>query len=155
MTLSSIDRRSTILRLRAAIRSQETAARALRAEIVTLAPQGPATGPARSGLWQEKRTLGATTRTMLLALAMVRGRAYARVEQHPRTGFDTGDVALHILGLTVDDLYGSQHDLPAGREARDAVIALRKDVDAWTKVAEAPCMAPTVPSEAAEATAAA
>lgn len=145
----TIDKYATILRLRTAIRAQETLSREVRAEIVAIAPQGPSSGPARSALWQEKRALGAVTRTLLLALAMVRGRAYPTVEQRPRTGFSAFDVALHLAGTTATALFDIRNT-EEGRAARDAVHTLSKDVDAWV-AATLPPLAITVPTEAVAA----
>lgn len=76
----NIDKHATIARLRSAIRTQESLSRDLRAQVNTLRSGGPATGPQRHALHMERQAIGQETRLSLLALAMVRGRAYRSQE---------------------------------------------------------------------------
>lgn len=109
--------------LRAAIAANVSASRRFRATIAA------ASGAERDGAWRAKRSLGAATRSLLLALALRRGVPYARVES-PRTS--RAPSPLHIaLALEPDDAaaraarYGEalawlgapRADEPAGRAA--------------------------------------
>lgn len=68
--------------LRAAVASNVSASRALAREAAALG--GPEHGQARANIHLRRRRLGAATRTLLLALAFLRGAPYRKVES-PRT----------------------------------------------------------------------
>lgn len=118
----NLDKHTTIARLRSAIRSQESASRGLRAQINALRAEGPSTGQERSRLHRTKQEVGRETRDALLALAMVRGRAYRDVEQKTNCPPQAFGVAERALGV------GTVHGGP------DAVALVRahiKEVTAW------------------------
>lgn len=52
-----------------------------------------AKGRERYDLWNEKRAHGATTRTLLIALAFLRGMPYLRVEATTRIPVDVAGIA--------------------------------------------------------------
>lgn len=147
----NIDKHSTIVRLRASIRSQEAASRDLRRQINTLRAEGPSTGQERCNLHRRKQVLGGDTREMLLALAFMRGRPYRAAEQYAGTEPYVTAVACAVLGI--------EYMLPNDRGWRiirhpraDEADALAPDVKAWLTAddaVEAP--AATAQTEAAVA----
>lgn len=122
----NIDKHATIAHLRSAIRSQESASRALRQEINALRAGGPATGPDRSMLHQRKQALGCDTRALLLALAMVRGRTYRSVEATARETVPVVQVTRAALGISLDWRSVTSAEMSACMSHVDAVAAWAK-----------------------------
>ena len=127
----NIDKHSTIARLRSAIRTQESLSRDLRAQINALRLGGPATGPQRSALHQKKQTIGITTRALLLALAMVRGRPRSSQEPVASKGVWTIHVVRAVLDIPVNERCLTNEEL--GR-----CMAVATEVEAWASGGPSP-----------------
>lgn len=138
--LHTIDTTQTIARLRAEIRDLEASSRAKRAEIAAL--HGPATGPARHALWQEKQAIGRETRAALLALAMVRGRPYRRVEPNTRVEPHLRAVAARLLGC---ELW--PRDARGYLTHPEPLMLASRTVDAWLRAAPATVAPPEASAE--------
>lgn len=134
-----LDTHSTLIRLRSFIRAQETASREHRQSINALRAEGPASGPLRSLIHQRKQALGRDTRAALLALAVVRGRAYRSAEATAREPVPCFDIARILLDVVPVD--------PVTRHVTDAYLRCINEslaIEAWAKGGPSPIEAPAV-----------
>lgn len=107
----SFNTRSAIVSLRAEIAALVATSRALRAEASALRlSSGAASGAARSALNEKRRSLRPSLRYRHLALAFLRGRAYAAAERSSASPVDSAAVASCITsaaGITDRELIAS------------------------------------------------
>lgn len=110
--------------IRAAIRSQERLSREARTKI------RETSGRDRYDAWAEKRTVGAHTRELLLALAFLRGMPYRVCEPVTQGGFPAyGRYILSVVEFgyreKIDRLYKCPEDLQAWLDAPAPVAGVR------------------------------
>lgn len=102
------DLKIAVGKLREEINAHANQSRELADQRRQLKIQGPETGPQRDMLWHERKSLGRSSRALMLASGLLRGRAYRRMEPkvvNPPSPYDIASWLRWSFGITGEKIW--------------------------------------------------